>query len=136
MHSSMCSCMFVFKICVHCMKIGSVVFVDHSRCFTWQVVIGADDNHVTELLMGASVLSSVSATNGIKPLDCQIKRPYWISWDNSVISVGTGNRVGEGKLLSHELSSGFATNAITVNSIRNKGVWLFDTSKLYVVVFV
>lgn len=115
---------------VRACKNAIVALVSSDKKTIYEIVIGSRDNTMTQIRkgrMGAVVASTAAATGIVKPADCKRNRPYWISWKDGKITVGTGNEVGKDTVLSYSLESSFAAKFVAVTTMGDPGYWRFDT---------
>ena len=68
------------------------------------------------------------------PVSCTDARPFWISWANHDIRVGTGNDVGESQFMSWNDTDPHAVNFVAVaTGFGASGNWSFPIGAITVV---
>ena len=61
-----------------------------------------------------------------EPLDCNVSKPFWISWANGEIQVGSGRIVGSDMFMSYVSNSAAVVNYIAVaTGFGSSGIWRF-----------
>ena len=84
----------------------------------------------------ATFFKSGHSTNLNTPnsLNSSVYLPYWISWKDHILSLGTGNKVGQNVLLTHDDR---ATNPLVVNYLAFSSwgtlynAFTYNNGKLY-----
>ena len=98
--------------------------------------LGASDNTENVIRCDGSVLATDVAPKDIPPLDCKIRRPYWISWKKNTLKLGSGNRIGKGLILKYKLTKKLRVTSISVSDGGKKGCWKFGTSKTFRIIII
>ena len=97
---------------------------------TYEIVIGGWGNTQSLIRNCIQCNHMDTAANQNYPLDCSQYRPFWVSWTDNVIKVGTGHDVSINRFLFWNVtSSPHAVNYLAVaTGFGSTGTWKFEIS--------
>ena len=97
---------------------------------TYEIVIGSWLNRQSVIRGCKQCHHMHTAANQNYPLDCSQYRPFWVSWTDNVIKVGTGHDVSINRFLFWNVtSSPHAVNYLAVaTGFGSTGTWKFEIS--------
>ncbi|CAH1802108.1 unnamed protein product, partial [Owenia fusiformis] len=103
--------------------------LDEPETDTYEIVIGGWDNSASAIRAnhdGEELTKTL--TPGI--LNCNLKLPFWISWENGQVLVGRGNDPEEGQFMRYvDATSPLEVNAFAVATEGNTGSWTFKNTR-------
>lgn len=96
-----------------------------------EIVLGAFNNKISEIR--DKMQGHVHSDYNWKVLDCVRKKPFWISWADGQIQVGTGKSVGTNRIMDWNTNLTLHVDVISVSSYyMSIATWLFDIGITFV----
>ncbi|XP_071132690.1 uncharacterized protein [Mytilus edulis] len=120
---------FEVKACKHVALYASSSENKDSTKPLYEIVIGSHQNTMTLVrrrndasLQTSSLITKQSNSQNI--LNCNVYRPFWISWEAGSIMVGSGNGVGENVIVSWIDQAPFSVKSLGILTLDNEvGEW-------------
>ena len=97
----------------------------NDKANTYEIVIGGWGNSQSVIRDCKQCAHMDTARN--RPVDCTHYRPFWVSWRDNIIKVGTGHDVGKNRFLIWKDNSPHGVNYVAVaTGFGATGKWKFE----------
>lgn len=83
---------------------------------SYEVVIGGWNGNMSLIRDGIDGQSLIERVWTVGILNCSEFRPFWVSWTNSNITVGTGRNVTSGMFMSAQTSNPWRIGAVSIST--------------------